>query len=693
MTYQISADTGGTFIDVVVSDERGRKTIGKSLTTHHRVFEGLSKAIANAAEELGLNATTLLDDTDLFLYGTTRATNAIVTRNIAKTAFLTTAGFPDILVLKEGGKLDGHDFAKDYPDPYIPRRHTFEIPERITSEGQVSAPLDEDAVRGLLENLADNGFEAVAVSLLWSVVNPAHELRIAELIEQILPGVPYTLSHRIAPIIREYRRASATVIDASLKPLMQQHFRELETDLRDFGYRGKLLVSTSVGGVMTIDEVIAAPIHTAKSGPAMAPLAGLTYSQLEGLGGDMIVCDTGGTTFDVGLSRGGELVYSRDTWLGGLWEGDLLGISSVDIRSIGAGGGSIAWVDDGGLLRVGPQSAGSDPGPACYGLGGTEPTLSDAACVLGYFDPAYFLGGRMKLDADAATTAIERLAAQLGLGVRETAWGILTLASDSMVKAVHEITISQGLNPQESTVVAGGGAAGINIMQIAAELGSTNVVLPRVASALSASGMHFADIVKEESSAHITSSNRFDVTGVNEVLATLEARLEDFLTRVGMADHPHEIVFLAEARYQSQVWELDTPLGLRRFASDADVDQFVATFHDVHEDLFAVRDEGSAVEAINWKARLTVPLPHENEQTATPGNGDTAEPATRPCFFGGTDTVDTRIYNPTQLATGAIVEGPAIIEEPTTTLVVFPGMAAEVSATGNYILHVHGKRA
>ena len=688
MAYQVSADTGGTFIDVVIQDAASEQVIGKALTTHDRVFRGLSAALDAAAGEIGLTGKALLSQTDLFVYGTTRATNAIVTRNVAKTALLTTAGFEDVLVLKEGGKQDGYDFTRRYPNPYIPRRHTFGIKERVDSEGRVLEELDDHRLLETLTMIRDEGFEAVAVSLLWSIANPAHELRVAELLEKVAPELPVTLSHKIAPIIREYRRTSAAAIDASLKPLMQAHFSELEQDLRDFGYDGAILVSTSMGGVMTIEEVIESPIHAAKSGPSMAPLAGLSYSLLENLGGDMIVCDTGGTTFDVGLSRDGAVVHSRDTWIGPQWEGDLLGISSVDIRSIGAGGGSIAWVDGGGLLRVGPQSAGSEPGPACYGNGGKEPTLSDAACVLGYFDPEYFLGGRMALDTAAAEAAIAKVAGVLGLSVRETAWGILSIASESMVKAVHEITIAQGLNPQESTLVAGGGAAGINIMQIANELGSQRVILPKVASALSASGMHFADIVKEESAALITSSEAFAAKSVAKVLADLEAALSEFASRFGDHYPDYSMEFGVEARYQSQIWTIDLPLPSKDVVDEAGQHRLFEAFHDLHDRILAVRDPGSTIEFLNWRARVTVCLPRA-QRTYNVATERIGEPASvRRCYFGEAGELDTPVFKPDQLLAGTRLQGPAIIEEPTTTVVVYPGMAAEVSDSGNYLLHI-----
>lgn len=688
MSYTISVDTGGTFTDVIVRDQDGAQTIGKALTTHGRVFEGLSESIRSAAVQLDLSLEQLLAQTSLFIYGTTRATNAIVTRNVAKTAFLTTEGFPDILVLKEGGKLDGYDFTKSYPAPYIPRRRTFEVAERIDAEGNVVKSIDEEAVRQLLRGLGERNFEAVAVCFLWSFLNPHHELALGRLIEEVLPGVPYTLSHQLAPIIREYRRASATAIDASLKPLMQKHLSDFEHDLRQAGYSHQILVSTSFGGVMDLSAVMQSPINMAKSGPSMAPVAGVTYSVAEGLGDNMIVADTGGTTFDVGLSRNGQLVYSRDTWLGGMWEGDLLGISSVDIRSIGAGGGSIAWIDDGGLLRVGPQSAGSEPGPACYGRGGQNPTTSDAACVLGYFDPDYFLGGRMTLDVEAARKAISRVSEPLGLSIEAAAWGIMRVATDHMVKAIHEITIQQGIDPRESTIVAGGGAAGMNIIPIGAELGARSVVLPKVASALSASGMQFADIVTEATAAQFTSTSRFDMQGVNAALAKIEAELSAFRDQIETAkDAPWRIEFYAEARYVAQVWELDTPVPCSRFTNEADIAAMKTNFDDLHERVFAVRDEDSPVEIINWKGRLVVELAKKMDPSPAIERFPAADPhRSRLCFFGGDQGVMTPIFKPDDLKLGMTIPGPAIVEEPTTTLVIYPGMSASISGAGNYIL-------
>jgi N-methylhydantoinase A len=689
MAYTISVDTGGTFTDVIVSDADGTMTIGKALTTRDRIFLGMKEAIQSAADSLKIASSDLLADTKLLIYGTTRATNAIVTKTVAKTAFVTTSGFADILLFKEGGKFNPHDFSQDYPDPYIPRRYTFEVEERTSSEGEISVPFNEVQARKIVNKLKDAAFEAVAVCFIWSIANPEHELRFSRLLQEIIPDVPFTLSHQLIPVVREYRRASATAIDASLKPLMQRHLRGLEKDIRDAGFTGELLVSTTAGGCNGIDALVEKPIYTVGSGPAMAPIAGLTFSTLEGLGDNVVVCDTGGTTFDVGLVRDGHLTYTRDTWLGPQYTGDLLGISAVDMRSIGAGGGSIAWIDEGGLMRVGPQSAGADPGPACYGRGGSLPTVSDAAVVLGYFDPDYFLGGRMKLDIAAARRAIGDIAPRVGVSIEETAFRILSLAGDFMMRAISDITVNEGVNPRDSTILAGGGAAGLNIMMIAKELGCTKVLLPKVASALSAAGMQYANIVAEEAASLVTLTSRFDYEKVNAVLDGLTSRLQSFRRGLGGRGDDYVIEYFAEARYLAQVWELDTQMAQGKFKNDTDVAALVEAFHQVHERVFAVRDEGSPVEIVNWKARLTAKISRFTPAASEEGKRVVAKPSSkRACFFGSSESVPTAIFKPGDIAPGCIVQGPAIIEEPTTTLVIYPGMSARVSGSGNYLLDV-----
>lgn len=688
MSFRISVDTGGTFTDVVVADARGIRAIGKALTTPQRIFDGMHAAVDVAAEECGLTGVDLLRQSDMLIYGTTRATNAVVTNSTAKTAFLTTRGFRDILVLKEGGKYDPHDYSYDYPPPYIPRRYTFEIDERIDSQGQVVRALDRTQARQVARTLKERKFEAVCVCLMWSIANGAHEKELARILDEELPSVPYTLSHELIPIVREYRRASTTAVDASLKPLMQEHLRQMESDLRAAGFNGELLIGTSAGGCQHVSEVATRPVQMLKSGPAMAPVAGQAYITIEDVGGDAIVCDTGGTTFDVGLVRDGNLVYSRDSWIGRRWMGHMVAMSTVDVRSIGAGGGSIAWVDAGGLLRVGPQSAGAMPGPACYGRGGEHPTVTDACVVLGYFDPNYFNGGRMTLDAGAATRVIEELAGEIGRSPLDTAFAIITIANELMIKAIHEITVSEGLNPRESVIVAGGGAAGLNIMPIARELGCKTTILPKTASAMSACGMQYSDIVFEQTRSRVTMSGSFDMAGVNRALDEIDEALERFrqdLKGAGRAQVRKE--YFAEARYKSQVWELDTPLPVKRFRTPKDVAALVEAFHTVHDRVYAVRDEQSEVECVNWRGKLSIRLSKPPKAVVKRLGRSKPKPSlTRAAYFGAGDIRKTPVYRGLDLKPGAHIVGPAIIEEPTTTIVVYPQMSAQVSASGHYIL-------
>ncbi len=691
MNYRISIDTGGTFTDAVIYNKRKTLTVGKSLTTPKRAFEGVKGAIENAVTQLGISLEELLSNTEIFIYGTTRATNAIVTGTGAKTAFLTTRGFAHTLILKEGGKSKPHDFSKNFPKPYIPKDRTFEITERISSEGKISIPLDETEAKKTILQLGKFGFEAIAVSFLWSIANPSHEIKIGKMISKLLPKTPYSLGHKLTPILREYRRASSVAIDASLKPLMQDHLLNLEKDLRNAGYKGEFLISTSAGGCAQVKDIVERPIHAAKSGPAQAPVAARMFGNLEKAGTNYIVCDSGGTTFDVGLITNNELRYSRDTWLGGDWIGHILSISSVDISSVGAGGGSIAWFDDGGLLRVGPQSAGASPGPACYGKGGKLPTVSDAACVLGYFDPNFFLGGKMSLNINAARQAIKPIANILKKSIEEAAYGILHLASEVMINAVRDITITKGIDPKESVIVAGGGAAGINIMLIAKELGINKIILPKQASALSACGMQFADLISEESESFFTHSKDFNGKEVNSVINRIKKRVEKFRSSLPLEHRKknYKIELSVEARYASQIWEIDVPVPIGDFTSSKIFNKLIEEFHKMHERLFALRDEGSTIEFIVWKSRLLVEsgIKLTNSRKQIKNKIVENDIKKRNCYFGDKKSKITKIYKSNNLFVGMKVKGPCIIEEPTTTVVVFPGMSAVVSNNYHYILN------
>jgi N-methylhydantoinase A len=691
MGFRISVDTGGTFTDVVVADGEGALHVAKAPTDVARAFRSIETALGELAPRLGLTVAELLRSTEVFTYGTTRATNAVVEGRTATTAFFTTEGFPDILLLREGGKLDPFR-QQPFPGPYVPRQLTFEIRERIDSEGDVYRALDEASVLDAIATARARGVEAVAVCLIWSIANPIHEERVGELLEREWPDVPFTLSHQLNPIVREYRRASSTAIDASLKPLMQEYLRNLERDLRQAGLTGHVFVATSFGGAWRPEAVIAQPVYSIGSGPSMAPVAALTYAgaEHEDSSADLIVCDTGGTTFDVGLVSSGEITFSSETWLGGRWTGHITGTRAVDVKSIGAGGGSIVWIDPGGLLRVGPQSAGAVPGPVCYGQGGTEPTVTDAAVALGWIDPRYFLGGRLRLDREAACAALERAVAEpLGLSLHEAAYAVVTIATENIVGAIREITIARGIDPRAVTIVAGGGASGLTIVPIARELGVRRVLLPATAGALSACGALYADIVSEFPKARYTETRALDFEAVDAALTEVDDAADAFLAALAeVASAGTRKDFLVEARYRGQVWELDVPIPPRIRTPD-DVTAVEEAFHATHQRVFAVHEPGQYLECLLWKVRATAVLekPPLRPRTA-PDGSDSAGSDEVWAYFPETGGALLPRLDGAMLASGARIEGPAVIREPTTTIVVYPGSAVEVTPLGNYVLEV-----
>jgi N-methylhydantoinase A len=683
---RFAVDTGGTFTDLVVEDGSGI-TVHKAPTTPDDPIRGVLDVLAVGARARGMDPQELLGAADLLIHGTTRAINAILTGHTARTAFLTTEGHPDILLFREGGRTDPFDFTRPYPDPYVPRSLTFEVPGRVGADGKVVRPLDEEAVLRIADRMQAAGVEAVGVCLLWSTVNPDHENRVAQLLADRLPGVAVSLSHRLNPTIREYRRASATCIDASLKPLMSAYMRDLEQRLRDVGFGGQVLVVTSAGGVQQASAVAEAPIQLINSGPAMAPVAGRRFAQVDTGATTAIVADTGGTTYDVSLVQDGTIPVTRETWIGAPYVGHMTGFPSVDVKSVGAGGGSIAWVDEGGLLRVGPQSAGAVPGPACYGRGGDRPTVTDACAVLGYFDPAFFLGGTLGLDLDAARAAVERHVAQpLGIDVAAAASAVLDLATENMVRAIEEITIDRGVDPTEAVLVAGGGAAGLNAVAIARRLGCRTIVIPATGAVLSAAGALLSELVDDYSATLLTSTAGFDHDAVNTTLADLWQQARAFLDRVAGGDGA--VTFAAEARYPHQIWELLGPLRSGRFGSAADVAALETDFHRTHQQVFGICDADSVVEVVGVRARAqSVGLASDLHAAAAADGGrpmPAAQVTRRVCVDGGWAEVPVLAFD--DLMPGRHVAGPVLVESPVTTVVVDGGAVLTRQPSGSLVI-------
>ena len=689
---RIAVDTGGTFTDLVVEDDDGRLDVFKASTTPDDPTVGIFDALSVAAVARETSVAALLASTATFIHATTRAINAVLTGTTARTAYLTTEGHRDTLLFREGGRIEIFNFTVEYPDPYVPRSLTFEVPERIGYDGTIITPLNESALIETIATLRKKKVEAVGVCLLWSIVNPAHERRIGKLLDEHLPGVPYTLSHEVNPTLREYRRASSTCIDASLKPIMSDYLHGIERRLRDTGFAGRFLMVTSQGGVKDGAYVADAPIHAINSGPAMAPIGGRHFAQVDFGSDTAIIADTGGTSFDVSLVRDGRIPWTRETWLGEVYRGHMTGFPSIDVKSIGAGGGSIAWVDDGGMLHVGPDSAGADPGPACYGRGGARATVTDAALVIGLLDPAYFLGGRMALDVDASRAALKRDVAQpLGLNVQDAAVAVMDVMTENMVQAIEGLTIHQGVDPRSAVLVAGGGAAGLNAVAIARQLGCTEVVVPDVGAVLSAAGSLMADLGDDYSATLPTTAGTFDRDAVNQVLDDLAQKCTAFIAGPGKDAVSHVTTFFAEARYSHQVWEIEVPLSSPRFETAADVERLVADFHAAHEAMFAVRDPGSDIEVIHWHARVRCRLRDADFGVADRAVTNVSPGGTRNVVFPGVGEVQAKVLDFHTLKTNATLIGPAVIESPFTSVAIEPDVSFERTMAGSLRIKLRGQ--
>lgn len=683
---RFAIDVGGTFTDLIVEADDGQLWLRKSSTTPADPAQGVLDVLDAAAHDMGMGRRDLLARGEFLIHGTTRAINAILTGTTARTAFLTTRGHRDVLLIREGGR-EKFNLLEDFPDPYIPRRLTFEITERVGSQGEVIVPLDEPGTIETITKLADLDVEAVAVCLLWSIANDAHELRIGELLDQYLPGVPYTLSHQLNPCMREYRRGSSAAIDASLKPIMKDYLHSLDRRLREAGFDGRLLLITSGGGVMDLQHVAEAPIHLIKSGPAMAPVAGKYYGQNDAGTDTVVVADTGGTSYDVSLVRRGMIPSTRETWLGPEWTGHITGFPSIDVRSIGAGGGSIAWVDEGGLLHVGPESAGAVPGPACYGRGGTQPTTTDACLALGYIDPDYFLGGAMKLDVAQAEAAIdEHVGQKLNLTVQQAASAIMQVVTEKMVQLIEELSVNQGVDPRTAVLVGGGGAAGLNSVAIGRRLGTSRVIIPEAGAALSTFGALLSLLSAEYASTFITSSDEFDYEGANAVLESLIRQCHEFIDGPGGGAKDSMIELSAEMRYPTQVWELEVPLRVRSFSTAEEVEQVRQDLHAAKNEVYGSSDPSAPATIVTWRARVSCRLRDKeigrlrSEPTRPSTNGH------RSVYFPQVGLVDAPVRLFETLSLDEQLVGPVIIESPVTTVVVDPGATVERTAIGSLLI-------
>jgi N-methylhydantoinase A len=682
MGHRIGIDVGGTFTDLVLVGPAGTLILEKHPTTPRDQSEGVLGGIARLAARVGVTRDALLADTDLIVHGTTTADNTMIEMSGATTGLITSDGHRDEIEIRRGYKEDIWDPAFPPPPPICPRRRRYGVPERLDFEGNVVVPLDEDAVRRACRRMKLQGVDSLAVVLLFSYVNPAHEERVRAIAAEELPGAMVSLSHEVMPSAPEFERTSTTLVNAYVGPKIGRYLSRLAGRLRDAGFAGELLIMQSNGGVMPGGYVAQKAVAVMGSGPAGGVNGATAVAGAAGIT-DFISVDMGGTSYDVCLVRGG----APEVKAGWNWHHRyLVGLPMVDVQSVGAGGGSIARVEA-GALKVGPESAGAQPGPVCYGRGGVEPTVTDANLVLGYLNPGAFCAGTMRLDVEGAHAAIrERVAKPLGVSVVEAADGIFRLVNANMANAVRRISAGRGVDPRPLTLVVFGGNGPVHAGMQAAELGIRRIFVPKLAPAFSALGLLLTDHVVDEMRSYISPIGRVDLARVDRLFGEMEAAARAALA--GGRARRIRIERMAALCYPGQTFDMPVALPARGGpVTVRTLTETVERFHRLHEELhtYACRDEEPILRGLRLKAVAVEEKPAFPRVARKRAAG--ARLGARKAFFRGR-FVATPVYDGPRLTPGQAILGPAIVEEPFTTIVVYPGQRATVDAFGNYTVTV-----
>lgn len=680
-SYAVGIDVGGTFTDFVLVRPDGTIVPSKHPTTPRDQSEGVLAGLERVAASEGLSLPDLLRRTRRIVHGTTTADNTMIEMTGAVTGLITSAGHRDEIELRRGFKEDIWDPALPPPPPIAPRRRRLGVPERLDFEGNVLVPLDEEAVRAALRRLKKFGTESVAVVFLFSFVNPTHERRVREIAREECPEMAVWLSHEVLPAAPEFERTSTTLVNAYVGPKISRYVRHLAERLQRHGYRGELLLMQSNGGMMGPDYILQRPVTLLSSGPTGGVIAACRVGDAAGEQ-DFICADMGGTSYDVCLVRGAE----PEIKAGWNWHHRyLIALPMVQVHSIGAGGGSLARVVS-GTLQVGPQSAGADPGPICYGRGGTVPTVTDANLLLGYLNPETFCGGAMKLQTAGVAEAIEeQIAAPLGLPVVEAAYGIYRLVNANMANAIRRISAQRGEDPRHFALVMYGGNGPVHATAQARELGIQRVIVPKTSPVFSALGLSLSDRIVDEMRSYIVPAAEANLERIQALFDEMERQARAVLSR---SRERVELRRFAHMCYPGQTFDIAVPMGNgARPISRALLQATIERFHDLHEELhtYAVREEQPMLRGL----RLTVVQRTEKPVLpALPASRNPARPVTkRQAYFEGR-FVPTPVFSGSALRAGQRVRGPAIIEEPFTTIVLHPGDTAVLDRAGNYRIDV-----
>lgn len=680
---RIGVDVGGTFTDFLVKDDEGGTRIYKASTTPEDPTIGFFNGLEKAAAAVGQSLREWLGRVETIVHGTTITTNAVLTGDGAVTGFVTTAGFRDMLNMRRGVKEQQFEIYAP-PPPLVPRRRIAVARERTTFEGEIATPLDERDVREAAALFRAQGVEAVAVSYLWSFRNDRHERRTKEILEQELPGVYISLSTDVLPQIRAYERHSTTVLNSYVGPVLNRYLSALQQRLQDLGFGGTLLIMQSNGGVMSPEVAQRFASNTLLSGPAGAPQAGIHYGAVHGFR-NLITVDMGGTSFDVALIRNGLPSVTTEGDIGG----HRVASPSLDIHTVGSGGGSIAWIDAGGLLNVGPKSAGALPGPACYARGGVLPTVTDANCVLGYLN---FDGGELTLDSSAAREAIAKHVAQpMGVQVVDAAYGIYQVVNADMAAAISVASVQRGYDPREFVLIVAGGAGPLHAGAIARELEIPLILIPRESSVFCAAGMLISDLKHDYVHTYAREFGAVDL----EAIARIYRELLDKALRTLEAEHipanQTVLEYSADLRYVGQFNEVEVPAFTGGTFTVEALHELEAAFHRRHDDLYGYATPESPLEIINLRvsARGLTDKPTIELVDAQGSDPSSARLGARKAWFNDA-FIDTPVFDGLRLFNGNIVAGPAIVVQPTTTILVPPDFELTCDAANNYLMYRKG---
>ncbi|RID91063.1 hydantoinase/oxoprolinase family protein [Gemmobacter lutimaris] len=684
--YRLGIDAGGTFTDFILADRKGGVRIFKALSTPNDPTAAIRNGLKLIEEETGLSPETIVSNADLCINGTTVGLNALITHNGAKTGLIATRGHEDSIEIRLGHKEDGYRYDPDYPPAtmLVPRYLRRGVAERVLSNGKVHTPLNEDDVREACRHFIREGVESVAISFVWSVLHPEHENRAAEIVREMMPHVRLTVGSQLYPQVREYTRTSTAIVNAYLAPILQRYVEAVDAYFRSLGARHPVRYFQSNGGLALGKVVSDQSVYAINSGPASAPQAALWLGQPWDMK-DIITVDMGGTSFDITLTRDGRANVSKNV--------DFLryriGIPMIQVETLGAGGGSIGWIDSMGLMQMGPQSAGSEPGPACYDQGGEKPTTTDANLVLGYLNPDGLVGGRLPLNVEKARAAIKtHLADPLGISVEKAAYGMFTIVNNNMVNAIRRVSVERGYDPRDFVLNCAGGATAAHITALAREMGTRKVLISKLASGLCAFGQIISDVkynYMAPAAARLEGAE--SAAKLNGLFNGLEARGREDLKSDGFTDDTISIRRSLDMRYVGQVHECTVDVDPFE-VTEAALERLKAAFHARHEELYTYAEPNSAVEVVNVESAITGAVDKPGRMTVAPGKGaHSALKGTREMIFNADGIAhETPVYDGAALGAGDRISGPAVIQEVTTTIVIEPGWLAELDASGVYVL-------